>query len=53
MEVPGDVPIPTESTDSFTNNKENEDEEDDIPLTQDELLVAEAEKQQIERQKDN
>lgn len=52
MEVPGDVPIPTESTDSFTK-QENEDEEDDIPLTQDELLVAEAEKQQIERQKDN
>lgn len=48
LEVPGDIPLPSEPTESST--KADEEDEEDVPLTQDELLVAEAEKQQMERQ---
>lgn len=49
LEIPGDVPILTPTEES--NNKV-EEEDDEVPLTQDELLVQEAEKQQVEKQRE-
>jgi len=50
LEVPVEVKTPVNNPD--TQSKLEEEEDDDVPLTQDELLVQEAEKQQLEKQKE-
>jgi len=50
QELPDDTPIPKANDVTESNN--TIEDEDEVPLTQDELLVQEAEKQQLEKQKD-
>lgn len=49
LDVPSADNIPTSTHESINRNEEDDD---DVPLTQDELLVLEAEKQQLDKQRE-